>query len=72
MSGKKIKAARAEARRIEGVVDKQARRLRRAPWYTQPFPRWRQRWLQRWDREHREGLRAATKRMTHALCRLYR
>ena len=70
MSAKKTKAARSRARRLEAQVDREARQVRRVPWYVRPFRRWRVRWLQRWEHDHRAQLHKATKRMTHALVRL--
>ena len=72
MSGKRVKIARSRARRLEAQVDREARTGLRVPWYIRPFRRWRARWLQRWEREHRAQLHKATKRMTHALVRLYK
>jgi hypothetical protein len=67
MSAKHAKAARAKARRYQNIVDWQARRAFRVPWYVRPFPRWRDRWVARWDWEHQAALRVTTKRVAHAI-----
>ena len=70
MSAKRMKYARAAARRYETGMNRDARLTMRIPWYIRPFRPWRRRWLERWEREHDAALRTATKRMAHLLRRL--
>ena len=59
MSARRMKAARAAARRLERQVDREAHLFCWVPWYIRPFRRWRTRWLDRWEREHRAALAEA-------------
>lgn len=63
MSGKHYKSARRKARRYESMMDRNARRKAKPPWYVLR----RKRWWRRWEGEHQRALKETTKRMAHAL-----